>query len=275
MMYRLLTISIMMIGLHTWGQDEIKRNLYYGNQAYNEGDFETALDHFQEAVDRSPLNYKANFNLANAYHRMNKQDEAIERYETIVNLAPSSFDKSKVYHNIGNAKMFKQDLDGAIEAYKAALRLNPSDEETRYNLAYAQHLKREQQQQDQNQNQNQNQNQDQNSGDDQNMGDNQNNDGNNNQDSNGNQDEENQNGDQDNDDGQDEGDQNQNQGQGDNNQPQNKDEKDGNGQNYTSKLSKEQIKNILDQYYKRERELQKKLNKDKKVGYGSPQKKDW
>jgi Ca-activated chloride channel family protein len=271
MMYRLLTISIMMIGLHTWGQDEIKRNLYYGNQAYNEGDFETALDYFQEAVDRSPLNYKANFNLANAYHRMNKQDEAIERYETIVNLAPSSFDKSKVYHNIGNAKMFKQDLDGAIEAYKAALRLNPSDEETRYNLAYAQHLKREQQQQDQNQNQNQ----DQNSGDDQNMGDNQNNDGNNNQDSNGNQDEENQNGEQDNDDGQDEGDQNQNQGQGDNNQPQNKDEKDGSGQNYTSKLSKEQIKNILDQYYKRERELQKKLNKDKKVGYGSPQKKDW
>lgn len=276
MMYRVLTILTLLIGYHAFSQDVIKRDLYYGNLAYSEEDYESALDYFQSAVDRSPLNFKANYNLANTYHRMNKQDEAIEHYETVVNLAPSSFDRSKVYHNIGNAHMFKQDLDGAIEAYKEALRLNPSDAETRYNLAYAMQLKKQQQQQDQqNQNQNQNSNQDQNNGDGQDMGDNQNNDQNGDQQNGDNPNDENEGDGQNDNQDENEGDQNENQNNTNNNQPQNRDDKEGNGQSYSSKLSKEQVKNILDEYYKRERELQKKLNKDKKVGYGSPKKKDW
>jgi hypothetical protein len=274
-----MAILLLLIGFQSFAQDEIKRNIYYGNQSYLEEDYENALDYFQSAVDRSPLNFKANYNLANTLHRMNKQDEAIECFEKIVNLAPSSYDRSKVYHNIGNAHMFKQDLDGAIEAYKEALRLNPTDAETRYNLAYAMNLKKQQQQQEQeNQNQNQNQNQDQNSGENnQNMGENQNGDqenGNNNQDQNQ---DENEGDEQDKGDNQDEeNEENQDQNNNSGNQDtEEKEDKEGEGQSYGSKLSKEQIQNILDAYYKREKELQKKLDKNKRVGYGSPKKKDW
>ena len=78
MKYRAIMILFLFVGSVSFSQDEIKKNLYYGNLAYDEGDYESALDYFQSAVDRSPLNFKANYNLANTYHRMNKQDEAID-----------------------------------------------------------------------------------------------------------------------------------------------------------------------------------------------------
>ncbi|MBD3636933.1 MAG: tetratricopeptide repeat protein [Crocinitomicaceae bacterium] len=266
MIFRLFIIALF-LPLMCVAQDEIKRNLYYGNQAFNEGDYEKAADYYLDAVNQSPLNFKANYNLANAYYRLNQNDKAIERMNTVVNLAPTSFDKAKAYHNIGNAHMMKQELDEAIEAYKNALRLNPSDEETRYNLAYAQQMKQKQDQQ-----QKQNQQDQSNGGDGQNMGDNQNQE---------NQNQENQeNGDENNDSGNDQeekdGDQGDQEEDGNSDQqPQDRQDQDGSGQSYSAKLSKEQIENILNAYYQREKELQKKLNNKKKVGYGSPQKKDW
>ena len=55
----------------------------------------------------------------------------------------------------------QQKFDESIESYKKALRLNPTDMDTKYNLAYAQLLKKKQEQQQQQQQQNQDQNKDQ------------------------------------------------------------------------------------------------------------------
>lgn len=249
----------------SFGQDEIKRNMYYGNEAFTAGDYEKAAGYYLDAVDHSPLNFKANYNLANAYYRMNQFDKAMERMNTVVNLAPTSFDKAKAYHNIGNGHMMKQDWEGAIDAYKNALRLNPSDEETRYNLAYAQEMKRQQDQQKRDQDSNGENNNQSGDSDEENDGESsENQDGNDNENQDGNQDEnENQNENED---------ENQSQNE-DQNDPE--DEKDGSGQNYKAKLSQEQINNMLREYYQRERELMKKINKDKKGGYGAPRKKDW
>ena len=52
--------------------------------------------------------------------------------------------KAKIFHNIGNTFMQQGDLQKAIAAYKESLRKNPKDEETRYNLALAQKLLKEQ-----------------------------------------------------------------------------------------------------------------------------------
>ena len=49
----------------------------------------------------------------------------------------------------------RRKLKKTIEAYKESLRNNPKDDETRYNLALAQKLLKDQQQQQQNQNQDQ------------------------------------------------------------------------------------------------------------------------
>lgn len=254
MRFSVLIFTLVFSSSFSFGQDELKRNMYYGNQAFIDGEYEKAAGYYLDAVDQAPLNFKANYNLSNAYYRMNQFDKAMERMNTVVHLAPTSFDKAKAYHNIGNAHMMKQDWDGAIEAYKNALRLNPSDEESRYNLAYALEMKKQQEQQDRQ------------NGDGQGDG------------MSDSSDENEENADQNSDENNDNSDESQeeNDTQSDQNNDQNQNN-DGEGQShsYEAKLSKEQIENIMEKYYQREKDLQKRLNRNKRVGYGSPRKKDW
>ena len=102
-------------------------------------------------------------------------EEAQEHFKKLAE-NPSSDDQLKAssFHNLGNCLLKQNKLEESIEAYKKSLRINPTDEDTRYNLAYAQKkLKNQQQQQQQqqqqdggggggNQNQQQQQNQNQN-----------------------------------------------------------------------------------------------------------------
>jgi Ca-activated chloride channel homolog len=263
MKHSILTILMILSGF-SFAQDMTKKNMYYGNMAFNEGEFEDALKYFGNAVSYSPLDFKANFNLANAKYRTEDYEGAIEGYEKIVNLGPTSLDKSKAYHNMGNAFMMSQKLDDAIEAYKGGLRLNPSDEELRYNLAYALQLKREQEDQDRsNENSEGGDGENGNPSDDENNGDSQ-------DQNDGNQDD--QNNDSQNDPNQDEQDENEsNQGE----QDQQEGDQDGNDQKFANKMSKDEIQQILDNYYRREKNLQKKLAEGERVGYGAPRKKDW
>ena len=201
--------------------------------------------------------------MANAYFRKSDFATAQSIYESIVDLAPTDYDKSRVYHNLGNTHLFNQKLDEAIDAYKSALRLNPLDEETRYNLAYALFLKQEQEkQEEQNQDQNkEDQNNEGENSEDQNEGDNQNENGNpQNQDENGNENNEDEN--------------NADENEGENSDDQNDENNKGN-KNGPSKISKEQAKRILEAAYKREKEIQKMIEENKKVGEGQSSKKDW
>ncbi|MCG8578013.1 MAG: tetratricopeptide repeat protein [Flavobacteriales bacterium] len=276
-------------------QDDFKRNMYKGNLFWDEQDYERALEYFNEAVDESPLNFKANFNVANTHYQMKNFDKAADLFSSIHGLAPTRYEESKVFHNMGNAYLMDKKLDEAIDAYKQGLRLNPSDEATRYNLAYAQFLKKKQEEQQQNNPQNQNQNQNQEGGQD---GENQNQDNQNDQNQDENQgDQNNQNGDkgdQNQDDQGDQGDQgDKNQNDQGNSGDEGEDKEKGKNQSSDSeknnkgdkgsqvqsssgnRISKEQAKRLLEAAYKREKEIQKELEKRKIVGNGKAQKKDW
>lgn len=61
--------------------------------------------------------------------------------------------RAKSFHNMGVIMQNHQEFAKAIECYKMALRNNPRDNETRYNLALCQHqLKNQKNQQNQNKN---------------------------------------------------------------------------------------------------------------------------
>lgn len=258
----LLFISIAQFGI---SQDLTKRNMYYGNQAFQEEEFDEAKQYFENAVSYSPLDFKANFNLANTKLRLEDYEGAIKTYENILNLGPTSLDKSKAYHNLGNAKIMSQDLDGAIEAYKQGLRLNPSDEELRYNLAYAlaQKQKQEQEQKENPEQSDNGENGNNSDSSNQNQSENGNNDEEGNQDQNSEQNSEEEN-----------PEENPNESEQNNDENGDKDP-NGNGQEFTNKMSKEEIQSILDTYYKKEKDLQKRLEEGKRVGWGAPRKKDW
>ncbi len=131
-----------------------------GNEAYQSGDYVNSGSAYQKALSENALSPEANYNLGNALYQQQKLDEAalqFQRAASMVKDDPKA--AAAAYHNLGNTMLKKQDVKTAVEAYKQALRLNPNDEDTRYNLSYA--LKMMQQPPQQNQNQDQNQDQEQ------------------------------------------------------------------------------------------------------------------
>ena len=95
-----------------------------------------------------------------ALFKQEKYSEAINQFNVLANQQSNKEDRAKIYHNLGNSLLQSEKYKESIEAYKNALRNNPSDMDTKYNLAYAQNLKQQQEQQ-QEQNQDQDQDQDQ------------------------------------------------------------------------------------------------------------------
>ena len=130
-----------------------------GNKSYENEKYVDAEVDYRKGLEQNNKSFSATFNLGNALYRQQKYPEAIEQFQTAAHLAGD--DKQRVasaYHNIGNALLQSGEYAKSIEAYKQALRRNPTDDETRYNLVYAQQMLQQQQQNQQDQQQ---QNQDQ------------------------------------------------------------------------------------------------------------------
>ena len=129
-----------------------------GNKQFRAGNYAESEVLYRKAVEKNPRNSQAYFNLGNALLGQRKDSSAVSQFEASAKLETNPIRKAKAYHNMGVVCQGKKMFGEAIEAYKEALRNNPTDDETRYNLALC---KRQQQQQQQNQDNQQNQNKDQ------------------------------------------------------------------------------------------------------------------
>ncbi len=163
--YLRLWISILLLSpLLLCAQPE-KGNVRSGNKAYQKNNFSEAEIKYRKALEKNNTSFNANYNLGNSLYKQEKFEEAARQYSAAANIAPDKSLAARDYHNMGNSFFKQQKFKESIEAYKNALRLNPSDEETRYNLAYAQKMQKQQEQNqgDKNKdNQNKDKNQDKN-----------------------------------------------------------------------------------------------------------------
>jgi len=123
-----------------------------GNSLLAEKKYNDAEIAYRKALQINSKNGTAAYNLALALQLQKKTDEAIKQYEVAVTLLTDKLQKAGAYHITGNALCMTQEWEKAIEQYKAALRLNPTDMDTKYNLAFAQSKLKQQQQQQQQQN---------------------------------------------------------------------------------------------------------------------------
>lgn len=136
-----------------------------GNKLYKSSKFTDAEVAYRKGLQKNSKSFEANYNLGNALFKQKKYKEALEKYNNAIAL--KSTDKHKIastLHNVGNSLFVEKKYEESINAYKAALKNNPKDDDTRYNLAYAQLMLKKQQeeqkkdQKDQNKDQNKNQN---------------------------------------------------------------------------------------------------------------------
>lgn len=112
-------------------------NLSRGNAAFEEKKFADAEANYRISQSRFAKNAKPSYNLGNAIYRQKQSAEAKYQFAKAVKYAKTKPQKHQAFHNLGNCLMNEKDYQGAVEAYKNALRNNPGDEQTRYNYALA------------------------------------------------------------------------------------------------------------------------------------------
>jgi Ca-activated chloride channel family protein len=153
-------LLVLMFALSASAQDA-RQYIRNGNKLYRAGDYVKAEVAYSKAVAKDSLNPQAAYNLGNALMMQQKDSSAIVQYQKAARLEKNPLRLSQSFHNIGVICQKKQLFAEAIEAYKQSLRLNPNDDETRYNLVLCQRQQKQQQQNQKQQGQDKDDKQDQ------------------------------------------------------------------------------------------------------------------
>ena len=124
-----------------------------GVKEYQEGKYNEAEISFRNALEKDSSSLPANYDVANSLYKQEKYDEAGKLYSDLSGEMTSDKERADAWHNLGNSFLQKKDYEKSIEAYKNSLRIRPADDQTRYNLAYAQAMLKRQQEQEKQQQQ--------------------------------------------------------------------------------------------------------------------------
>jgi tetratricopeptide (TPR) repeat protein len=130
-------------------------SLKVARTAYKNKEYDKANRYYRSAQNLAPKDVDLSEEIAQSTYRSRDFDNAEKVYQQAASEKKDKLEKAKMQHNLGNTRMKKKDYSGAIEAYKDALRNNPNDQETQYNLSEA--IRQKKQQEDKKNNQ-QNQN---------------------------------------------------------------------------------------------------------------------
>ena len=122
-----------------------------GNRLYRQKQYAQAEVLYRKAIAKKADNPQAVYNLGCALMMQQKDSAAIVQYEDATKLEKNKLRQSKSWHNIGVMCQSHKMYGEAVRAYEQSLRLNPSDDETRYNLALCKQLNKNNPQQDKNQ----------------------------------------------------------------------------------------------------------------------------
>ena len=156
---KVTTIMLLLVTMTAFSQTD-RQFIRQGNKQFHRGDYPNAEVSYRKAIEKNPKNPQAAFNLGNALMAQKKDSAAIVQFENASRLETNPLRKAQSYHNMGVICQSHKMYGEAIEAYKNALRLNPDDDETRYNLVLCKHQKQKQDQNSQNQQKNDDQKKD-------------------------------------------------------------------------------------------------------------------
>lgn len=162
MIMRVLFFLILTLFLTASSVDDARK----ANEAFEEGNYQEAVELYRQAIEEDPENAKLHFNLASALYKLGQSEEAMQSYDRFENLTESAEEQSFASYNQGTMLTEQQKYEEAAEFFREALKKNPNDADARHNYELAlqkqqQQEQQEQQQQNQDSGQNDQQNQDQ------------------------------------------------------------------------------------------------------------------
>ena len=123
-----------------------KGHIRHGNREFKNGNYSEAEVNYRKSLDKE-YNPKAQFNLGDALYEQKNYEEASKAFSGVTERNTSNEIEANAYYNLGNTLMAQEKYGEAFESYKKALKINPDDEDFRYNLEYARWKMIQQQQQ--------------------------------------------------------------------------------------------------------------------------------
>ena len=147
----LLSALCLLLSINVFAQKEERDYIRKGNKAYKDSSYVDASVNYLKALEVNPNSTISKYNLGNTYLNQQKIEDAMKSYGEAASIEKDKKNLAQIYHNMGVIFQSGKKYAEAVEAYKESLRNNPADNETRYNLALAQKMLKDQQSQSQNQ----------------------------------------------------------------------------------------------------------------------------
>ncbi|WP_339893364.1 tetratricopeptide repeat protein [uncultured Algibacter sp.] len=281
-MKHIVIILLIITSVFSFAQEENKEQLlavkkannfvYEGNELIADEDFISAEMEYRKAISERPTTVAGAYNLGTSYFKSGNLEESLYRLQQATETATSKSEKHKAFHNIGNILMQNKKCKAAVEAYKNALRNDPSDDETRYNLGVAKICaEEEQKQEDQNKDDKKDQDKKDENKEDQDKKENKDKEGDNKEDKKDEGDQEKKEGEDEKDEEGKPKDEKKDKGKGD----EDKKKEQQKPQPQPGQLSHQQIKNLLEAMNNQEQKVQEKMNAEKQKGVKIKTEKDW
>lgn len=144
--YRVLAVAALLsISGAAWVQSG-KKYIRKGNELYKKQQYTEAEASYKKALEKNQQSDVGHYNLGNSLYLQKKFDDARKQYANSAKVSNDKNTRSDANYNVGNTFMEGKKWEESIKSYKQALKLNPADEQARYNLAYAQAMLKKQQQ---------------------------------------------------------------------------------------------------------------------------------
>lgn len=140
----IIAIILVLQASLTFAQQE-KKFIKQGNELYQQKKYKEAEAAYRQALGKQAKTTQGNFNLGDAMFKQKKFGDAANQFNKLAASTTDKNVKAGAYHNVGNSFLTEKKYQESIDAYKKALLNNPKDDETRYNLAYAQKMLKNQQ----------------------------------------------------------------------------------------------------------------------------------
>lgn len=143
----ILALALLALGTASAQRMPERHLVRKGNRQFAKEKYDKSIESYTRATEAAPTSFEAAYNLGNALFRAGRYDsaqKALERIAADSTLADT--DRADAAYNLGNVQFQQQKLKEALSSYRKAMRLNPDDEQAKYNYAYTKRLLQEQEQ---------------------------------------------------------------------------------------------------------------------------------
>jgi tetratricopeptide (TPR) repeat protein len=127
-------LALLLLSSSSLHAQTVRGHVKAGNKAFEAGRYSDAEAEYKKALEQDPHSKEALMNLGKCYYKEQRYDEAMQQYGTTMKTLQSPKDQSASYYDMGNTLYRSEKYQDALHAYSRALKLNPDDDDARYNL---------------------------------------------------------------------------------------------------------------------------------------------